>query len=253
MPRNYHLVRATIDWPNATVVDINPDMRALVVKWEALTEISYFHCRTRIAAIAAANWSAISGLDAEVSLADLEATFFDPDDLLLISDDDDWYAPDIFSVLRSRLPFTAAIWPDAVWGVQAPAHRLTHSLHLEQPLVRPLSDTDVASVIKTNNYCVSGRYLAEHGAASVLTHEAALRSLTGASVDRCEFEQTLSVVNRHPCSVTVMNRYEQSGDGDFLKLVEAYRTALPNFQPAWAQPYAEQIVQLFTGGMPPSF
>ena len=107
------LIRRSLDWDNASYDDLlNPSIRRVAELWDRSFTLPYVACRARIKAITRDSLQALPNVRVEeahdIGLSGaleqqpplpVEKMFF-PDDLVLISDDDDIYHPGILEILQ---------------------------------------------------------------------------------------------------------------------------------------------------------
>ena len=247
------LIRRTLDWERAGYNDlINTFVRDVARRWDDTFRLTYTACRARIKAIGHDSLRAVArGRIREVR--DFDASCLAADDVLLICDDDDWYHPDLMKHLRRETypQDRIALWPDGVHGFHAPRRGGPIEVHLERVKERPLDDKQP----KTNNYAISGRLLQQERdlLATLLTHASAVRYMAEHAPPVARQSTPLSLVNRHPCSITVLRSVLQAVDpadtGPVLRqLVERYARPRPTaLQPAfrWTAGYVDRVRDVF--------
>jgi hypothetical protein len=235
----YLWVRQTVDWQDedafwAQLRDLD---RPGVEAWNATFSIPFHLFRHRVREIAAQNHARVR----DVAHADWDGI---PDgSLVLPVDDDDWFSPEIATVLASHRDGGAIgfRWP-STW-VEVPLD-LGHRLHLlaHRWLGRPLK-----FLCTTNNYALVKRsdnrvLLGNHVEAS-RWFEARFKEPDGAGL-RC-LDARLSVANRNLGSSTVLRRVERPAQ--LLRRLGPYkRLYTRELQPelAWARPYVDQMAEL---------
>ena len=107
------LIRRSLDWDNASYDDLlNPSIRRVAELWDRSFALSYIACRARIKWITRIYLQAVPNVRIEeahdIGLSGVleqqpplpVEEMFSPDDLVLISDDDDIYHPGILEVLQ---------------------------------------------------------------------------------------------------------------------------------------------------------
>ena len=213
----------------------------------------YTTCRARIKAIAHDSLRALP--DVRIREADgFDGACLAPEDLLLICDDDDWYHPRLVEHLEqeTRRRDHIVLWPDGVHGFHVPRDGAPIEPYLEGIRDRPLDDKQA----KTNNYAaVVGRLIRQERdlLPALLSHGGAVRYLADSAIPVARQSIPLSLVNRHPCSITVLRRALQAVDADdtgtaLRKLVERYAGARrATIQPAfrWAADYIDRVRDVF--------
>jgi hypothetical protein len=174
----------------------------------------------------------------------------------LICDDDDFYIPDIFSSLRRINRFDLALWPDGVYGYRYPQSWLTDQVPLREDYLetishRILEERNVFAKIKTNNYAISGKVINNFGLTSILQHGKADKFFSEiGKFNIHEFQHPMSLVNRHPCSYTVLTQFMRASpdSSSLCELVRQYaeteiRNSDGNF--LWAIPSIEKVKSIF--------
>jgi hypothetical protein len=234
----YIWIRRTLDWSDeeAFWAQIDDRIRPGVELWNATLNMPFHRFRDRVRAIAALNHSEVG----DATVADWDEI---PDgSLVLPVDDDDWFAPDIVSVLSPRLDGAIGFrWPSS-W-VEVPlnfGHRL--SLFAEEHLGKPRT-----FYCTTNNYALVRRreyreLLRFHTVADpwfmAVRHQPEgprLRLL----------ERHLSLANRNLGSSTVMRRIHRRSHllSRLRRYKRLYRRKLRS-DLRWAQPYVSRMAEL---------
>ncbi len=256
MVSNYILLRETLDWHRAHYNDLRDDaIRNAATLWDSTFPVTYLQCRAAIKALSLELLGHIHNVTVLPPNA-AESLVLQDDDILLIADDDDWYHPDIFTLLRQSdiTRHGAALWPDALLGYHVRWQAATDRLesHILQPKLRPLQDDKAFSPVKTNNYAITGRFLREVGCniSAVQSHVAAAETLTAYIQHVTRLTETLSIVNRHPCSYLVLVEGLEPKDAETLQdLVRGYASnmtgnALPNAL-QWVRPAVHAMQSIF--------
>lgn len=257
----YVLVRETLDWSAAKLEDVNEGVRPIAKVWDTTFKLSFTQCRAVIKDVAQARLRRLVG-DRLLTVPAPPLTLGESD-ILLICDDDDWYAPDVSEQLLrcGAADGMMAIWPDALFGCytpypnqQAPVEPYLGPLRL-----RLLNATNVVGPVKTNNYAVMGRFFSgrplSEAVGPVLTHHTASHTLgpmfTNKKPGVVESAAILSVCNRTPCSTIVLWRATLGGiESEALRaLVRQFVSSMApeRFQPEleWAIEPAQAMVELF--------
>ena len=257
------LIRNTLDWELAGPEHLGDAfIREAARLWDDTFRVTYTACRARIKEIALDGFGALR--DARIRAGwprpacDFDTSCFGPDDIVLFCDDDDWYHPHAVEHLQAYASDRddVLLWPDGVYGF----HRPTVEPCLERVRERPLENTrDYAAAVKTNNYAATGRLL--HREPRLLhdlwTHAAAIRCLGARRYVR-EVPVPLSLVNRHPCSYTVLSHVLESvspaeAGGALRNLVRQYVEGRRTRMQAcfeWAADYIERTKAVFREALP---
>src|SRR5581483_754489 len=115
---------------------------------------------------------------------------------------------------------------------------------------RPLDGANTAYTVKTNNYAVTGRFWNAHGAASLIRHGKVDRFVSENQPRIRKLDVPLSLVNRHPCSYTVLVNFmlRSPTPPEFVGFVSEYaETKADRIDPAfqWARPALEAAKDIF--------
>jgi hypothetical protein len=234
----YLWVRRTVAWEDeeafwAQLRDVD---RAGVAAWNATFNIPFHIFRRRVREIAAQNQARVR----DVAYADWDGI---PDgSLVLPVDDDDWFAPEIATVLAEHVD-TGAIgfrWP-STW-VEVPLD-LGHRLHL---LAHRLLGRPLKFICATNNYALvkspDNRLLLSNHVEASRWFEPRLKAPEGAIR---HLDARLSVANRNLGSSTVLRRVKRPAH--LLRRLGPYkRLYTRDLRPevAWAHPYVAQMAEL---------
>ena len=161
--KNYIVIRNTLDWEKAKIEDLKDEKIKFAARfWDQTFSISYTKCRHEIKNIATKCINNIYGGNI-ISYKNLELSKLNPDDLLVFCDDDDWYHPEIFNILKKdgAKNNDATIWHDSLYGYHISAKAISGKLLescVENIRIRRIDDKDSFTPVKTNNYALSGRY-----------------------------------------------------------------------------------------------
>ena len=256
------IIRETLDWERAGIGQlVSPFMRQTASLWDRTFQLGYSACRARIKRIAQEAHSALPNVrisePASPGAVDLSAVR--PEDVVLLCDDDDWYHPQTVARLETveELRDSVVMWPDGVYGFFAPKQNIVSASGLPRVRMRhrPLGETSAYSIIKTNNYALSGELLSREPqlVSRLWGHEGAVRYLQAERPPVKMLAAPLSVVNRHPCSQLALGRIMRSvGTEDaalaLWRLVKHYVNCLPNPIPPeyrWASTHVARVRDVF--------
>lgn len=235
----YIWVRSTVDWadPAEPLDALVGGVRKKVVTWNETFEMSYFAFRRRVVEIARLNQSRVEG----AVVAEWEQI---PEGALVVpTDDDDWFAPDLVSALSSLLPAGAIgfNWKPAYLEVPID---ISHVLHLAKLRFWPGARRHW--ICTSNNYALrksaeAKPVLASHVAASEWAERGGVERMAPLGV-------RLSVQNRTLASQTAMGvRSDEVSPRVLLLKRRAYRRLYRRADlngVAWARPYAEMMAEL---------
>lgn len=213
------IIRETLDWERVSIGQlVSPFMRETASLWDATFQLGYTACRARIKSIAQEAHRALPNARIiEPASADaVDLSVVEPEDVVLLCDDDDWYHPKATAWLETveELRNSIVLWPDAVYGFFAPKQNIVSASGLPRVRMRdrPLHETGAYSLIKTNNYALSGELLSRQPQLlrGLWGHLGAVRYLQAENPPVKTLSAPLSVVNRHPCSQLVLGRIMRS-------------------------------------------
>ena len=246
--RCHVVLRETLDWERTTYDDlVSPFIRDIVRLWDETFWISFRTCRARGKAIAQDAHRSLLDHTGTLQLADISG--LGPEDVLLPCDDDDWYHPEVLEhihtagVLRTGL----LLWPDGVYGYRA------RDWHVERVAFRALDDASaVSGAIKTNNYAVTVALARREP--GLLRHSTAVELFKTRRPVYQALQPALSLVNRHPCSITVwmsnVAEFESAAERvvALQRIVARYlEREIDTSQSAfrWAMPHLAQVRDVF--------
>ena len=207
--------------------------RGFIELWNKTFATTYFQVRQILKEITLANFMAVKGADC-VRLNELLEKPEIAADIILFSDDDDWFSPVIVKELEGV--------PAEIGGVTWPSVRYDGAFQLRKDIY-----------CYTNNYAVLapaqkepnwiGLY-AQHGGADACFHKRA-------AVKTTQIGSLLSVTNKHPASTVTIEKMlaKTPGKDGLVQLVEEYvcrgtvNRPVPELQ--WSERLAAQAVELF--------
>ena len=234
------LIRRTRDWDTVRTDSLDaPFLCRAAAEWDRCFRLGYGACRARIKAIATDNLRALPARVTEPKgPGDVDRAAVQDGDAVLLCDDDDLFHPQLVEHLRAVREAGAwdrlVVWPDGKHGFHAPRNADTIAL-LPRVLERPLVEGSYRGP-----YCaIPGRLL--HRAPDILdaawTHSGIVDYFRQQEPPVTKVSTPLSLIAKHPCSVSVLRRALAGGaiaDGDIAgalrRLVEQYvrgRTELP--------------------------
>ena len=249
------LIRESLDWNHATYADLKNDfVRQVVRQWDSAFNVTFMDCRARLKIITLDSLKMLSPVQIH-ELPCFDVSVLEPEDVLLICDDDDWYHPGMVEHLRGylnahrSLKYHFVLWPDGVFGCT----------HYKVPLGTPLGlvpkrALDKGShIVKTNNYAVAGRFLCSEPERQsvVLRHGDADHYLKLADQPVIKLTTPLSMVNRHPlCQSVWQLALRPTGIcewSDVLRKLAHVYIQRPTLQPLfpWAHGYIDRTKAVF--------
>lgn len=179
--------------------------------WDRILKVDYRQFRHALQAIAKENFSRVLNSET-VSYQDM--LDIDANDLVAFTDDDDWFAPDLFSnrgnvhgLKWSSIRIGRIFSADFAYGTEAPFS------------FRPPSST-----IYTNTYYVTGQIIRVLGIDSLFEHTSADRAFYNKSFRPQETVNYLSCANKSPASalsalfLMSFRPFIESPEAEFLKL-----------------------------------
>ena len=190
--------------PQHEVPDFPDDIAALIARWNALSAIDFFTCRQLLKEIAQSTQSRIERAMvvpcAELPrvMAELEGARF----MLFFCDDDDWFAPELFSTL-SALDFhgaDVAVFPLARFGWQTCSF-----VHPDMsPPVAVGPRRPFLHRYHTNNYGLASHMWQPAHLAAMQDHfDASAYGDRMGFVDR-QFDMFIGATNKTPCAASFL-------------------------------------------------
>jgi hypothetical protein len=235
----YVYIRRTTDWGRDDIVlsQLHPDFKRKVDVWNATFTIPYFAFRQRIKQIAQQNLASVEGV---TCVTDWDSI---PDSALVAPiDDDDWFAPELGSVLEHALAPGIVGYYWASHFIEIPIN-WGHKLGVIRRII--FRNSPQKWLCTTNNYAIlkspeSKRLCQLHTLASkwFQHHPERVQRL-----DKC-----LSVMNRTLASKTSLGFTKPSVSGKYLiRKFRKYKTlyAKPRpMEPAWSIEYRRMMSEL---------
>jgi len=234
----YVVVRATTDWLNEPVfrAQIPKAFAPAIARWDATFDMPYHHFRHALKRIAQVSLSRVDGI------ARVAASEVPEGEIVLPTDDDDWFAPHLADVLTPHLVEGARgyYWPSRFLEVPLSLpHRVTLAWRRVFPNTKP------RWLCTTNNYAV----VAHRETLPLLrTHVGASHWFIANAPAVRRIEAPLSLQNRNLASQTTLNSVATPA-----ALVRRFRRYQPFYrQPAapdlaWADPYIAMMGELMDG------
>jgi hypothetical protein len=262
---NFIVVRHSPDW-----LSFDPESsRAFCVKrnfpetliidfmaiWDAAVAVDYRQFRFRIKEIAQQTLASVEHAQV-IGDADLCALALagqvPPDALVAFVDDDDWFAPHLFTRLREFASVGAGV-DGFRWGVVRLGRDLNtldadanFALHPTVTL-RPIDQT-----IKTNSYAVRGIALERLGVDAVCEHIDAQAQYDAGRFAPATVAEYLSCTNKHPASTMAAHHLLGSEEfrrdlrADIRRWVEGIMAVQLPVDLAWIQAPRDQLATLLT-------
>ena len=235
----YILIRRTTDWADEAAfwAQLPLDLRQKVEVWNQTFDIPFHLFRRRLREIARTNLSKVE----DSVCAEWDEI---PDGALVVpTDDDDWFAPEVGRVLESERDSRASCYYWISNFIQLPINR-RHRIRLILSTIFPR--TPPRWVCTTNNYA----FVKDSGAETLLrSHVAASRWVESQEPERTKkIERRLSIMNRTLASVTslafkrpVLSRRELIRKYENYKRLYS-RPTVPDLE--WCAPYVALMREL---------
>jgi hypothetical protein len=235
----YIWVRTSVDWEDerAALAQVHPHVKPKIDVWNRTFDMPYHVFRHRLREIAQRNLAAVEGA--------VPARWDEiPEGALVVPvDDDDWFAPELATVLASevRPGATGCYWTSSF--VEVPVD-LRHRLGLVRQRLVP--GTPPKYLCTTNNYALvkrpdTQRFLLRHVRAS-----AWIERHVGDEVER--IDRRLSAMNRNLASQTSLGLRRTSVTRSLLvRKLRQYRRLYRRVDLAgleWCRPYVRMMAEL---------
>ncbi len=230
-------IRQTLNWQHEGLVDaqILPEFRPKYEAWNATFTMPYHVFRQRLKAIAELNFSRVEG--AVCSRVDEVPRGH----IIVPTDDDDWFAPDLATRLRRAHERAAAgyLWRRGTLQYESPTVRA------RSRLARLIARRE-KFICKTNNYAVPNE---RELAPLALNHVRASAYFAAHPAEVKRIPATLAIQNRTLASQTALAwRRPTIGRKALGVLLEKHRALYAAWKPAttllWAKPYVALMNEL---------
>lgn len=255
MSSNFIIMRASPDWLNFDIQETRAFCRRLGQRedliiefddhWRQTFAITYRELRHEmkmitLASIAATRHCQLGGMSELIDPAD--------DDLFVFMDDDDWTAPHLFDVLRSRpVPKDGWLWGSIFLGsflVDVPGTEDAPGRAAGTPALqkRPLHD-----FLYTNNYAITGRCVKRLGPHALFDHMDGQQALRAGQFAPLKIASHLSCANKHPWStMAILSNSRSPGFLDRLHpMLVGYAHAINSIEldddTRWIGPYLDGL------------
>lgn len=222
-------VRRKQNWDNCTYEELDRFLGRIneIKIWDRLYTVSYFSYRLAIQRIAFDSWKIPWFFEpVESFVADLR-----DEDLVLPVDDDDWFHPDLGSILECENG-DFVFWDEIVNQTAYKA-----DLH---------SWFGCHTTMCSNNYALRGRLLKKLPQAQrdyvLMGHANVLKVMASARVAVKKIPLHLSCYNWHPGSVSVLRRSSTEGKMASLLPVRLHQRVRPEFQ--WIEPWRRKFLEV---------
>jgi hypothetical protein len=205
--------------------------------WDRIFAIDYRHVREAIKAISLMNFGAVENATC-LSDSEFARLSVSPDDLAVFIDDDDWLAPDLFTILRNAQELSDG----ARWG----SIRIGAPFTFEpKPEDHVFAYRPIDNILYTNNYAVTGRCISNVGLRLLLEHFDAQHQFNTDRFHPQQIAEYLSCANKHPCS-SLAARFFMSSDSfkkEPISSILAFYEALGEIDTAAAPSWVLEPVQ----------
>jgi len=235
---------AKINWPEDMIIEF-------ASAWNASFSVSFLEFRARVKEISIDNFLSIddsvlvflSQHQGDSALKALEDAI--PEDaIVLFSDDDDWFHPQIFRRIQNRIWADGCYWDHLFTGlieVEIPAQNLRNVT-----LLRRKGEP----MLFTNNYALTGAAVRRLGLKQVAEHYDTQTAIREQWLKIDPVEAYLSAANKHPCSSTAIyhNRTDPSIYRDLRTHIVRYYHTLKSIEldadSLWLKPSLDQMIAL---------
>lgn len=256
---NYIVQRQSLDWSSPSYSDQNaaenfayatvPNQDPARVKrsvdltlslidfWNSTFDISFSNCRSKVKEIAHQSWQSVEDCDGiyyDYCDTDFHSKFLGNPECALFTDDDDWYAPDIFWKLRGIENANAWVWRRTRFDGEF--------------LLTEIGDPLIAF---TNNYAFRGSLFSKDSKIEdIIQHGFANRNFVSNEFDYVAMSNSfLSMTNKIPCSHNMLRHtLAKENPVEFLiESVEKYTREIKDIPTElnWSKPYVDMAQSFF--------
>lgn len=242
-------IRNTVAWQNIDQgslvyppgIWINPERDIEYGKrvWRHRTKADYCKTRNELKRIALANWCEIPELTMLVDMTTINvgeftksiANLFD-DYLLLPTDDDDWYSPQIYTYLRQHLDQECIRWPGMRYNT------------VNNGFLHKITDTRNDRYPESNTYALTKRGIESISQADqeiILKNHCRFHEVCeNAQIEPLFVDHPLSLYNLHGASISYLVN---------CKTAPFEKQMMPDLpvQLEWARPYINELNQVLNG------
>lgn len=243
MAKNFIVLRESPDWRSFDV-DLSREFcrRAGIMEtaiidfvaiWDRTMKVDYRLFRHRVKEIALSNFSAV--LNAKlISHHELRGMSIDANDRIAFTDDDDWFAPDLFDIPINEY--------GAYWGSLRLGRAFGSSI--EKGRNGLLTFRPIDRIIYTNNYIVSGKALSELGFDALFGHSEAQKALTEKKFRPLKCNRYVSCANKTPASalsasyLLSLEDFRNNPSGEFIRFANMLNSfTVPASVPWMREPF----------------
>jgi hypothetical protein len=251
MAENYIVLRKSPDWLHFDLDESRAFCRNVglpedtivrfAAHWRQNFALDYRQVRHEMKEIAVASISACRRSRFLRTIDHLEHFSPNDDDFIFFTDDDDWVAPNLFEIIRSYEPHDGMLWGSIFLG------KMYADTPREKRGTPALQKRQLDDIVRTNNYCVTGRALRRLGLPAVFEHYHAEEALLKGNFLPQKISSYLSCANKHPCC-TVSIQY----NADTLEFRERLRETIISYareleeirldaDTLWISPYLHRL------------